>query len=301
LKPLAPPNGPHEREQQDTSQLVPVAAAVPGWQTVPVGEQPLAPPPWGSPHTPVAAPAAFVQLPEQHSDAAAQMSPFCVQNETASEQRPALQKLEQQSVGLAQGLPEVRQLAPGLTEPHTPPPVPSGLQIPLQHWSFRKQTPAVGLSGTHCWLEQLPATQEPVQHSVPAAHVDPGRRHEPVGGSQVPAVPPSVAQFAEQQSPLAVHPWPTSLHSPASMSPSRVMASMNAPSPGPPSTLDASGPPSPVSSTGDSLPHAANRVAVETTPSSESTTQGSFLIAILLAGDRPRRVRRDGRDPLGVR
>lgn len=173
---------------------------------MPVGEQLLAPPPSGTPHVPVVFAPVFTQLPEQHSLLNAQISLFCVQNETPSEQRPPLQKFEQQSPVAEHGLPAVRHVEPGLTEAHLPPPVPSGAQIPLQQSSFLKHDPAVGLSGTHCLFEQVPLVHEPVQHSVPALHTTPGSLQALFGGSHVPAVPPSVPQFAEQQSLLAPQP-----------------------------------------------------------------------------------------------
>src|SRR4051812_40128536 len=103
---------------------------------MPLGEHPLAPVPSGSPQVPVPAPPTLTQLPLQHSALNAQMSPFWVQNETAPEHRPPLQKFEQHSLFSAHGLPDVRHDAVGLTEPQMPPPFPSGEQMPLQQSSF---------------------------------------------------------------------------------------------------------------------------------------------------------------------
>jgi hypothetical protein len=87
----------------------------------------LAPPPRGTPQTPWTFPAAFTQLPEQHSKFVEQTSPCCVQKETAPEQMPLLHRFEQHSPALAHGLPAVRQVWPGLTLAHVP-----LVQMPLQ-------------------------------------------------------------------------------------------------------------------------------------------------------------------------
>jgi hypothetical protein len=53
---------------------------------------------------------------------------FCwVQNETAAEQMPLLQRFEQQSLGLLHGLPAVRQVCPGFRLAHV-----LFVQTPLQ-------------------------------------------------------------------------------------------------------------------------------------------------------------------------
>jgi len=117
----------------------------------------------------------FTQSPLQHWLLSKQMSPVCVQYETAAEHTPLLQRPEQQSEPRVQPLPDVRQPPPGLIGAHLP-----LLQMPLQHAVPDVQLPATGLSGTHAL----------------AAHVS----FEP--------------QKPEQQSPRCVHDAPTALHAP---------------------------------------------------------------------------------------
>jgi hypothetical protein len=54
-------------------------------------------------------PACFTQLAPQHSKLLEQTSPCWVQNETAAEQTPLLQRFEQHSPAVEHGLPAVRQ------------------------------------------------------------------------------------------------------------------------------------------------------------------------------------------------
>jgi hypothetical protein len=130
-KPGAAPLGAQTREQQVPPHAGGVEVDVP--QVTPFGVHCVAPGAvTGSPQSPTAAPACFVQLPPQQSPFAAQTSPFWVQKE-GSAQRPLLQKFEQQSAGAAQVLPAVLQVLSGL---HTPPPVPFGAHVPPQHSSF---------------------------------------------------------------------------------------------------------------------------------------------------------------------
>jgi len=164
---------------------------------VPLGLHWLAPPPRGSPQTPVVLPDAFTQFPVQHSKSVEQISPCCVQNETAPEQMPLLQRFEQHSLAVEHGLPAVRQVWPALTLPHFP-----FVQIPLQQSPGWPHAPAVGLSGTHCLSAHAPFTHEPVQHSFGAPHCSPGALHTLSGGAHVLEVE---SQFAVQQSPLFVH------------------------------------------------------------------------------------------------
>jgi hypothetical protein len=258
---------------------------------VPVGEQPDAPPPNGAPHVPFGAVPTFTQLPLQHSRFDAQISFDCVQNETPLEQTPPLQKFEQHSPFDPHGFPEVRHAEPGFTEPQIPPPVPSGLQIPLQQSVPFVHAPGVGLSATHCLSEHTLFTHEPVQHSVPAEHAAAGALHAVLGGAHVPAPPSPMSQLAVQHSRPLAHPWPTSLHVAASIEASFRIASMNAsaelPSPLPlPSTFDPScvvepsTPPSVCPSSAPvSVPHPAKTVAVDAAPSNARAIQGSFLMS----------------------
>jgi hypothetical protein len=113
-------------------------------------------------------------LPVQHWSFAKQMSPVCVQYETA-EHTPLLQMPEQQSVLTVQPLPDVRQPPPGLMGAHLP-----LLQIPLQHCVPDVQLPATGLSGTqavaeHVWFEP----QKPEQQSPGCVHAPPTALHAP--------------------------------------------------------------------------------------------------------------------------
>jgi len=136
------------------------------------------------------------QLPLQQSAFAAQISPCCVQNETASEQRPLLHRFEQQSVPVPQGFPAVRHACPGLTLVQV-----LFVQMPLQQSPACPQAPAVGLSGTHCLLEQAPFTHDPVQHSVGEVHATPGSLHVVSDGAQALVV---ASQLAEQHPALDV-------------------------------------------------------------------------------------------------
>jgi hypothetical protein len=72
-------------------------------------------------------PASFTQLPPQHSALVEQISFCCVQNETALEHVPPLQRFEQQSLPVEHGLPAVRHVAPGFRLEHLP-----ASQMPLQ-------------------------------------------------------------------------------------------------------------------------------------------------------------------------
>lgn len=223
LKPESAPKVPHDREQQLWSQApddVPPSVVAPPVHTVPAGAQPLGTPPplVGAPQAPVVAPAAFTQLPPQHSKFVEQISPCCVQKETALEHTPLLQRFEQQSAAAEHGLPAVRQVWPGLTLAHVP-----FVQMPLQQSPLTPHAPAVGLSGTHCLSEQAPSTQEPVQHSFGATHATPGSLQAVSGGSHV-LVP--ALQFAEQQSVLFAQVWPVILQVAASFSETSLDASL---------------------------------------------------------------------------
>lgn len=168
-------------------------------QTVPAGAHPLGTPPplVGAPQTPVTLPACFTQLAPQHSKFVEHTSPCCVQNETAPEQMPLLQRFEQQSLPAEHGLPAVRHVCPGFTLAHAP-----FVQMPLQHSPAAPHAPAVGLSGTHCLSEQAPFTHEPVQHSFGDVHWAPGALQSFSGGAHVLV---AALQFAVQHSPLLAH------------------------------------------------------------------------------------------------
>ena len=112
----------------------------------------------------------------QHCEFVKHDSPICVQKETAPEQTPSLQSLEQHWLESVQPLPCVRQLPPGFTGAHL-----LLVHTPLQHSEPVVQAPAIGLSCTHAlvvqtWFEpQNPLQQSPLTlHEAPtAAHVPP--------------------------------------------------------------------------------------------------------------------------------
>jgi hypothetical protein len=227
LNPESAPKNPQEREQQVWSHgNAPVAPASPSVpvQTVPLGAQPLGTPPplVGAPQTPVTLPGCFTQLAPQHSKLVEHTSPCCVQNETAPEQVPLLQRPEQHSVPVAHGFPAVRHVWPGLTLPHVP-----FVQMPLQQSPGWPHTPGVGLSGTHCLSAHAPFTHDPVQHSFGAAHWAAGSLHAVSGGAHVLDV---ASQLAVQQSLLFVQSWPTTLHTAASLIETSLGASLIPPS-----------------------------------------------------------------------
>jgi hypothetical protein len=139
----------------------------------------LAPWPPGPPHVPFWLVPVFTQSPLQHWVFAKQMSPVCVQYETAAEHTPLVQRPEQQSEPRVQPLPDVRQPPPGLIGAHLP-----LLQMPLQHAVPDVQLPATGLSGTqalaaHVWFEP----QKPEQQSPRCAHDAPTALHAPPPGA----------------------------------------------------------------------------------------------------------------------
>jgi hypothetical protein len=137
-------------------------------------------------------PPVFTQSPLQHWLFSKQMSPVCVQNETAAEHTPLLHRPEQQSEASVQPLPEVRQPPPGLIGAHLP-----FVQMPLQHAVPDVQLPATGLSGTqalaaHVWF----APQKPEQQSPGCVQDPPTELHAPPSGALhtfgvgTPQVPP---------------------------------------------------------------------------------------------------------------
>jgi hypothetical protein len=146
----------------------------------------------------VTLPAGLVQFPLQHSKFVEQISPGCVQKDTALEQAPSLQKFEQQSEWWEQGLFAVRHVCPTLTFWQR-----LFVQIPLQQSPGMPQVPGVGLSGTHCLSAQTLPMHEPVQHSFGVVHATPGSLQVLVFVAQRPLV---ASQFAEQQSVLLVQP-----------------------------------------------------------------------------------------------
>lgn len=95
-------------------------------QSSPALKQPPAPEAGATPQRPSAAPDALLHRPAQHSKSFVQTSPLCVQKEGVLEQKPPLQYCEQQSVLLAQGLPDV--LHPVLSAAQVP-----AVHLPPQH------------------------------------------------------------------------------------------------------------------------------------------------------------------------
>ena len=139
----------------------------------------LAPEPPGPPHVPFWLAPFFTQSPLQHWLFSKQMSPVCVQYDTAAEHTPLLQRPEQQSALTVQPSPDVRQPPPGLIGAHLP-----FVQIPLQHAVPDVQLPATGLSGTHAlavhvWLEP----QKPEQQSPGCVHDPPTALHAAPSGA----------------------------------------------------------------------------------------------------------------------
>jgi len=132
LLPLGP-KGAHEREQQLPPHAV---GEAPGEQSTPLWVQPPAPAPVAGValHWPSVAPAAFVQLPLQHSTLVVQTSSGWTQND-GFVQIPLLQYFDAQSLSVAHGLPDVAG-PPPLSGAHLPPPAPSGTQLPPQHSSL---------------------------------------------------------------------------------------------------------------------------------------------------------------------
>jgi hypothetical protein len=191
--------------------------------TSPAVRHPVAPVEPATWQRPTVAPDALLHLPAQHSRSVVQASPDCVQYEGAA-QIPLLQKLEQQSLCALQGLPEVLQPASGvhLPDPHLPP----------QH------SPSLvhaALSAMHCVPEQLPLTQENVQHSGPAVHGAPAPLHDV----------PLLAQACVAGSHCSVQHWLLSVHD---LPISEQFAAP--PAPVPPTAL----PPVPAPPTDESLP-----------------------------------------------
>jgi hypothetical protein len=123
------------------------------------------------------------------------MSPSTVQNEGFA-QRPLLHQPDAHCEFVVQGLPLVGFGPSGL---QTPPPEPFGAQSWLQQSVL---TAHEALSATHCRLEHVPPTQEPVQHWFPVTHVVPGNEHNVDGAPHLPLV---ASQFAEQHSLLFAH------------------------------------------------------------------------------------------------
>jgi hypothetical protein len=149
----------------------PVVAAEHAW---PAGVQPPAPEALTTLQVPSVAPAAMVHLPPQQSRSAEQASPFWVQKDAATEQRPFWQRPEQQSPFFPQGLPDVLQLV--LSGVQVPPP-----HLPPQHWASVVQA---ALSAVHWLVEHLPSAQEKVQHSLLALQAAPDATQDIAAASQ---------------------------------------------------------------------------------------------------------------------
>jgi hypothetical protein len=149
-----------------------------------------------TPQRPSVAPAAFVQLPPQHSTSLAQASPFCVQNEAAP-QMPFLQYLEQQSPFAAHVLPDVLHVA--LSAAHFP-----AVHLPPQHSPSAAHVP---LSAVHCFVPHLPLRHENVQHWLFVVHVDSAVLQVPVASTQTLAT--AVHSAVAEPPPSAPFPLPT--------------------------------------------------------------------------------------------
>ena len=228
------------------------------------------------PHVPTEAPAAILHAPPQHCASVEQMSPSTTQNE-GFVQTPLLQKLDAHCEFIVHGLPAVGFVPSGL---QAPPPLPSGAHVPLQQSVF---TAHDALSATHCVLEQLPPTHDPVQHVLPVVHASPGSEHSAFCAAHLPLV---ASQFAVQQSVLLVHVSATGLHVPVSARlPSRIMSMKPS---GPPlscmpidePSVSPSPPPASLVSMGasESLPHAVTITLVSPAATNKPrTVHGSFL------------------------
>jgi hypothetical protein len=139
FSPFCPPVGPQAREQHDASHCtLPLGHNVPETLHCPA---PVPPAAW---QVPFAFVPVFVQLPLQHWPSWKQMSPSCVQYETADAHTPVWHRPEQQSVFTEQPLPDVRHVPPGLIGAHLFP-----VQMPLQHCGPDVHDAATGLSGRH--------------------------------------------------------------------------------------------------------------------------------------------------------
>jgi hypothetical protein len=141
-------------------------------------------------------PAVITQSPEQHVSLLLHTSPVWMQNEEPSLQTPASHSCEQQSALAAQGLPAVRQLAPGFRGWHMPP-----AQLPPQHEgeSVHACPSAMQLPA----LQRLPE-QMSEQHSVEAAQPPPVAVHTLIEAAQVRV---AGSQRVEQQSAPFAHGW----------------------------------------------------------------------------------------------
>src|SRR5687768_15319226 len=122
------PYGKHARLQHDPPQVgrSPPSYPAPEPHSTPAPSQPVAPLDGTISHVPTLAPFGRWHSPPQHSVSAVQMSPVCVQNETATLQTPSLQKPPQHSPFALHALPAVLQL--GLSGAHV-----SFVHVPLQH------------------------------------------------------------------------------------------------------------------------------------------------------------------------
>jgi hypothetical protein len=192
--------------------------------TLPAGAQPDVP--VIVPHMPSAAPAAFAQLPPQHSVSDEHASPFCAQNEGVP-QKPFLQYFAQHSPLPVQGLPVVLHVVESGV--HLPP-----SHLPPQHSSFALHAP---LSAVHCLSEHLPPTHEKVQHSGETAHAVPGvlQADGPTWQTFL-----SGSHFDEQHSVSAAHVEPEGVQtraSPIAFGPPSAPPPPSSPVPGPASVV----------------------------------------------------------------
>jgi hypothetical protein len=133
----------------------------------------------GAAQYPSAAPAALVQVPEQHCALLAHASLVWMQNEEPSWHLPWAHKPEQQSAAVVQVLPAVAQLPGFGIGTHAPP-----VQVPLQHCAADVH---VALSMRHA-VPQVPPVQLKVQQSVATAQASPALWQSLMVGSHAPEV-----------------------------------------------------------------------------------------------------------------
>jgi len=142
-------------------------------------------------------PGATTQSPEQHRSLLLHTSPVWIQKEEPSSQIPASHSCEQHSALAVQGLPAVRQLAPGFNGWHTPP-----AQLPPQHEDESVHACPSAM--------QRPALQRPPeqiieQHSVEARQPAPVAVQVLIEAAQVRV---AGSQIVEQQSAPVAQVWP---------------------------------------------------------------------------------------------
>jgi hypothetical protein len=146
-----------------------------------------------TPHVPRVAPTAIVHVPVQQSEAPAQASPACPQNDEAWHV-PFEQSDEQQSLPAAQALPRVLHVA--LRDAHAP-----VTQLWLQHSPFAVH--AVW-SEPHAGYRHTFPAQSPLQQSPAVVHPAPSPRQLPLP----PPVPPKTPGVSDASGPAPTPPSP---------------------------------------------------------------------------------------------